>query len=55
MSDKELQNLLIQKLLKDEPATGPSSISTIGILVIVTILIIVAGIVIYYIFILLMI
>lgn len=54
MSDNtELQNLLLQKLVASESnsTTSPSSFSTIGIIVLVTVLILVGGIIIYYIFI----
>jgi hypothetical protein len=54
MTDKsvELQNLLIQKLINSDKtpvSTGPSTISTISIIVLITILLIVGGVVIYYI------
>ena len=56
MSDEQsanLQNLLIQKLLDQKSdssidSTEPSSFGTIGIIALVTILIIVAGIIVYY-------
>lgn len=49
----KLQKLLIEKLTADKypvPSTEPSNLGTIGIIVLITILIVAAGIIIYYVF-----